>query len=134
MKVVLDTNVIVSGLLFGGKPLQIIETVVEGKIEAYTSEGLLKELLEILGEKFGLPKERLRETEESIRENFNVVKLGKVVKVARDSDDNVVLEVALESRADYLISGDNDLLVLKSFSSIPILTPGEFLRRVEINS
>lgn len=131
MKVVLDTNVIVSGLLFGGKPLQIIETVVEGKIEAYTSEGLLKELLEILGEKFGLPKERLREIEESIRENFKIISPGTVIKVARDPDDNVVLQVALKSRADYLISGDNDLLVLKSFSSIPILTPGEFLRKLK---
>src|SRR3989344_4260075 len=110
MKVVIDTNIIVSGLLFGGKPLQILEAVVDGKIEVYTSEVLMDELLRILEMKFGLSRDRLTETEESLRENFKIVRPQTTVKIARDADDDAVLAVAREVDADFLVSGDNDLL------------------------
>ena len=130
MKVVIDTNIVVSGLLFGGKPLQILEAVIDGKIEAYTSEVLVEELLRILDEKFRLPKERLTETGELIRENFEILNSTTVIKVARDPDDDTVLAVAFEAGADYLISGDHDLLVLKRTGTIPIVDSEQFLRLV----
>ena len=52
------------------------------------------------------------------------------VKVARDADDDAVLAVALEVGADFLVSGDNDLLVLKHIASIPIVDPGQFLSQL----
>ncbi|MDO8650467.1 MAG: putative toxin-antitoxin system toxin component, PIN family [Candidatus Berkelbacteria bacterium] len=130
MKVVLDTNIIVSGLLFGGKPLQILEGVVDGKIEVYTSEVLMDECLRILEMKFGLSRDRLTETEESLRENFKIVRPQTTVKIARDTDDDAVLAVALEVGADFLVSGDNDLLVLKHIANIPIVDPGQFLSQL----
>lgn len=129
MKVVADTNVIFSGLIFSGPPRQVIQLAVEGKIHLYTSSELLKELEGVLELKFSTHKQAIEDTLTEIRNLFYLIEPAERVSVVKeDPDDDRVLECAIAAKADAIVSGDKDLLRLKYFREIPILTPAEFLR------
>src|SRR3989344_3210533 len=97
-KVVLDTNILISALVYGGKPEQVYNLVLEKQITAIITNILVAELLE------GLIKK------------FIVVRPKKIIKAARDEDDNRVLEAAAEGVCAYIVTGDKDLLELRSFN------------------
>lgn len=127
IKVVLDTNILVSAIAFGGKPEQILSLVLEEDLLAVTSPILLAELREVLSKKFPLKEKDFRLTVKSIEEIFRVIQPKKSVEVLTDDDDNRVLEVAVEGGCKYIVTGDQDLLRLNSFKSIKIVTADEFL-------
>ena len=130
-QVVIDTNVWISGLIFGGTPAKVIDRFVDGSIVVITSEELLSELRRKINQKFPLFAPQLPLLEASVREKAIVVALGsRQVAASRDEDDNKFIETALNGDADYLISGDKDLLVLGSFEHITILKPAEFLELI----
>jgi putative PIN family toxin of toxin-antitoxin system len=130
LNIVLDTNVVISALLFGGKPRQIIKLVQEGKLTAYISSILVAELIEILVKKFMFSSEKIMLLEELIKENFIIIYPAREIHVARDEDDNRVLEAALEGNCSFIITGDKDLLDLKNYKKIAIITPDIFLQEV----
>ena len=128
--VVLDTNVLVSGLLFGGPPGTLVDLWKSGRIRPVMSKKMIDELLLVLA----YPKFKL--TEEDIHyllyvEVLPYVKLAKVrsgpVLIASDPSDDMFLRSAVAADAKYIISGDRHLLQLKSYKRIPILSPTEFL-------
>ena len=136
MRVVLDTNVVASALLWGGTPERLIEAAGEGALELFTSEALLAELAGILGRaKFAARLKqksvsaaeivaRYREIAETIEaEPIEVAQL-------RDPDDSAVLACALAARAEALISSDDDLRALGTYQNIPVLTAAECLKRI----
>ncbi len=128
-QVVLDTNVWISGLVFGGNPEKIIRLFIDGQINVVTSEELLSELRRKIAELFPLFLPNLGLLEESIREDALVVKLGIVrITASRDATDNVFIETAVTGNAESIISGDKDLLVLGSYKHINILKPVDFLK------
>lgn len=130
-QVVIDTNVWISGLIFGGNPAKVINRFIDGSIVVITSEELLSELRRKITQKFPLFAPQLPLLEASIREKAIVVALGsRLVSASRDEDDNKFIETALNGKADYIISGDKDLLVLRSFEHITILKPAEFLELI----
>ena len=128
---VIDTNVWISGLVFGGNPEQIIRHFIDGTLLVATSEELLSELRRKVTQKFPLYAPYLAALEASIREKAIVVELGtRSVNVSRDPHGNLVIETALIGTADYIISGDKDLLVLKEHEGVKIVKPAEFVRLV----
>jgi uncharacterized protein len=131
--VVIDTNILIS-YLFGG-------TIITSLIDAVEDDAYLPALSPFLEQEFvdtmRKPKISRRvdiaDALDFIREwkNFaNFVIPRCRVTVCRDHKDNEVLACALEASAEYIISGDNDLLVLKVFHGIRIISPAEFVRKI----
>lgn len=134
MRVVLDSNVWVSGLLFRGLPRQILTLTELGQIQTYSSEPLLQELEEVLNYK--KLQKRIRRLGTSADELIVTVRqMVKVCPVAeverllelRDQDDLVVLATAVAAQAIVIVSGDQDLLVLGNYAGILIVNVSDFL-------
>lgn len=126
-KVVLDTNILVSALIYGGKPQQIYNLVFDKRIFAVTSSILLAELTEILVKKFNFNSDRIKQLEKIIQKSFQLVHPKKAIKLLIDEDDDRVLEAAFEGKCSYIVTGDKELLELKAFRNIKIITPDKFL-------
>ena len=127
IKVVLDTNILVSALVFGGKPEQVYRLVLEKNIVAYISLPIIAEVIEVLTKKFKFNQIKSRQLEKKIRKNFIVVTPSKIIDKVRDPDDNRVLEAAAEGNCDFIITGDKDLLALGKYKNIKILKAEDFL-------
>lgn len=127
-KVVLDTNVLISAIAFGGKPKEVVDLVLEEKIIALTSPILLAEFKEVYRKKFPLLAEDFELTVKSIEEIFEISQPKKTLDILNDEDDNRVLEAAVEGKCSFIITGDSDLLTLKKFRQIEILKPDDFLK------
>lgn len=124
-----DTNVYVSALAFGGKPLQILEMAAQGLIRLSISEAILQETIRVLGDKFQWEEAALREVDATIRSISEVVAPTQAVDVIKsDPPDNRVLECATEAKSDYIVSGDRDLLRLGRFEDIHIVRVDELLK------
>lgn len=128
-KVVIDTNTFISAIFWGGNPLKVINLWrLEEKYDLVVSPEILAEIISKLKYKFRLPKSLLREWKDLL-ESKAVLTIPQVkIKLCRDPKDNMLLEAATESRASYLITGDRDLLVLKTFKKAKILKPAQFLK------
>lgn len=132
MRVVLDTNVLISALMFGGNPRAILEKAIRGELRLCLCEKIFSELTNVLQRpKFGIPLGVVNQIlSELAAIGELVVPSKKILEIDVDPADNRVLECALEARADYIISGDNHLLELGEYSSISIVSPHEFLVRL----
>lgn len=132
IKAILDTNVIISAVIFGGKPRMVLNLAVEGKISLFFSEPMLEEIREILGgRKFRFTASQLLAVERELEAISDTVYPDKDIKVVKDDpDDDVFIECALAADADYIVSGDKHLLDLKSYGSIKIVNAAEFIEMV----
>lgn len=128
VKVVLDTNILISAISFGGKPKEVLDLVLEEKITASTSPILMAEFREVYRKKFPLLEEDFELTIKNIEDIFETTQPKETLDILKDEDDNRVLEAAVEGQCQYIITGDKDLLDLKSFQGIKILTPDQFLK------
>ncbi len=133
IRVVLDANVVISGLRFGGTPRRVMALGEGGDVAAYTSPFILGEVERILqGDKFGWGQQRVEAAVGRFRQWVNIIHPTVVVEgVCRDADDDRILECCLECNADYLVTGDRDLLVLGEFRGTGIVDAGAFLRIYE---
>lgn len=135
MRVVLDTNVLISGLhSAGGKPAEIFRLALKGDVQLFSSSALLKELQEVLREKFDWPRTAVERTISVLSGIASVVEPTEQLSVIHADDaDNRVLECAVTARADFLVTGDKrHLLPLKEFRGIKIVSPGDFLQHLKI--
>ena len=136
MRLVLDTNVLVSAFLWGGIPGRLIELAGEKEIDLYTSRALLAELSEVLRRrKFIKPIQTTGFTAAEIVKHYQRLAHRITVRqlthrISRDADDDQVLACALAAKADFIVSGDKDLLTLKVFQEIPIMTAAEAVRAI----
>ncbi len=131
MKVVLDTNVFISGIVFGGYSREILEAIIEGKIILFISENIINEVKDVLQRKkfnFSLSITRQIINEIDAISEFIIPRKSHHV-VMRDPDDNIIIDCAVEAKADYIITGDEDILVLKNFKDIKIVNPRDFVER-----
>jgi putative PIN family toxin of toxin-antitoxin system len=130
MIVVIDTNVWVSALHFAlkrGIPRLVIERAVREDTIAICRP-VEDELLRILTEKFGWKAENVATAIEAVLPFPLRIKVTGSIQVCRDPNDDMVLECAVLSGAQVIVSGDKDLLVLGSYEGIRIVTPAEFLQ------
>jgi uncharacterized protein len=128
MRIVVDTNVIVSALVFGGLPRRVFEMVEAGRCEFYYSGEIESETRRVLHDKFGWDESRLdRYLPVLWKLGERVTPQHRVNAVKDDPDDNRILECAVAAGADMIVSGDAHLLKLNAYEGIAILTPREFL-------
>lgn len=129
-KVVLDSNVFISAVVFGGKPREILSLGIEGRIRLATSVEILDEIWTVLrGKKFQYPARVIYSIEKEIVAISEIVDPHEEIQaIPKDPGDNKVLECSVESGSDYIITGDNHLLELSHFRNIQIVSPDDFLR------
>jgi putative PIN family toxin of toxin-antitoxin system len=131
-RVVADTNVLVSAIQFGGKPKQLLDLAVDGHVDLATSEAILEETLRVLKEKFHRAPKELKESEKQLRVIGRiVVPTESIDAVAADPSDNRILECAVASDAEVVVSGDKHLLALANFRGILIRRLNDFLEDVK---
>lgn len=126
-RVVLDTNVLISAYRFGGKPKEILRLAEDGAILPLTSGPMRKELKKVLSLKFSTPQWLIAEVCGRLWEVSEWVDPEIRVDLCRDEDDNRVLECALEGKANFILTGDRDLLDLPPIEGLAILAPDAFL-------
>ena len=133
VKVVVDTNVLISALLFGGKPEELISFWLRGKINPLASKEIMDEYLRVLT----YPKFKLSEEEinyllySEILPYFDVIDVPPRSRIINtDPEVDKFISCASAGRARYIISGDQHLLSIRSFQKIKILTPADFLAKV----
>lgn len=131
LTVVLDTNVLVSAAGFGGPPLDAVFRAFDRDVQLLASEETLEELARVMDyEHLPFTDAEKAQYLTILRHGAEIVDPDHDLDVVRDADDNKFLEVALEGEADYVVSGDSDLLDLGSHGDIQILSPAEFLQQV----
>lgn len=128
-KVTVDTNVWLSALYFSGKPAKIVNLIEDNQVVSITSSFILNELKEKMIVKFQTPSFAANATISYIKSISEVVSLKDMDFGLRDVDDNSVLETAVMGKCDFLITGDKDLLTLKEYQQIQIVTPAQFLNK-----
>jgi putative PIN family toxin of toxin-antitoxin system len=128
MRIVVDTNVIVSALVFGGLPRRVFDLVEGGRCQFYHSVEIQSETRRVLRDKFGWGEDRLDRYLPALwNMGEQVTRRQRVDAVKDDPDDNRILECALAAGADVIVSGDGHLLRLASYEGVTILTPRELL-------
>lgn len=129
MKVVIDTNIFVSSF-FGGKPREIIELWKNRHIILCLSNEIIEEYIEVL-QRIGLQNEKeLNELLALFAKSYNCIftsKTPSIKIIETDPDDNKFIECAVALNAQYIITGDNDILEIKNYMGIKVVTPHQFL-------
>lgn len=128
MKIVVETNVLISFLI--GKSLSgFLDKVLQQKVKVFSSSKQMIEIASVLRrEKFQkyFIEQDIKEFLALLFQTFHYVKPTRKIKACRDAKDNYILEIADEGDVDYIITGDDDLLVLNPFKEIKIITPRKF--------
>jgi len=130
LKVLFDTNVLISAFLTEGLCSKILLRARNGQFELYTCSFILKEFKENLKNKFSATEAEIKEAVTLIEEislTVNPDERNIVVKgICRDIDDDFILACALSAEADYIVTGDPDLLLMKNYKGINIVNPRDF--------
>lgn len=133
MKIVVDTNVFVSALLWGGIPACLFRLARISEIRICASEAILAELEKTLNKPKILVKcqslgFRVSDLMNATRELVEVYSVSAInIPSLRDIDDNIIIATAIASQADIIITGDRDLLVFQEYQNLSILTVRDFL-------
>ncbi|MBF0506504.1 MAG: putative toxin-antitoxin system toxin component, PIN family [Nitrospirae bacterium] len=129
MRVVIDTNIFVSSF-FGGKPRKIIDLWKDGKITLCLSNAVFDEYIDVL-RRIGLRDEdELEELLSLFSRGFNILfttKTPKIKIIKNDPDDDKFIECAVALEAHTVITGDREVLTIKEYMGIRMLTPQQFL-------
>ena len=134
IRVVLDTNIIISSVFWKGNPHEVVRRGILRVYQSVTSAEILDEAVNKLRTKFKFPEESIQELVAILLAHSHVVEPTSKFDVVRDKSDNKVIECAFDGKADYIVTGDPDLLDLKEFKSTRIITAKEFLEKVRYSS
>ena len=130
LRVVFDTNVLLSAFIFGGNPERLFDLARFGELRLVVSPDILLEFAFVLREKFAWAEENITETIWAIGRASELVRPGETLKVVSDDADNRVLECAMAGKADFIVTGDHHLLDLRSFEGIRIVKPKDFFKHL----
>lgn len=128
MKIVLDTNILISGIFWRGVPNRILQYWESEYYEIAVSPEILNEYVRVIAEIGKNKSELVKKWIDYISIKSYVVEIVTPLKLSRDPDDNKFLECAVSADADYVVSGDDDLLILKKVEGIPIIKASSFIR------
>ena len=131
MRVVIDTNVFISGIFFGGNPRKVLETILNGKTIEVASVQIIEEYREVVRRMIEKKGGKLNSTPLSLLYAKLELIDGKTkVNVCRDPDDDKFLACAVDGAAYYVVSGDSDLLSIGEYRGVKIVTANEFLQQI----
>jgi putative PIN family toxin of toxin-antitoxin system len=128
MKLVLDTNIFISAFYWDGNSQQVINRIIEGVDELYITNEIINEIADVMGRpKFKTKPEIIERYIRTIEKIGKKVFITGMIKgICRDKDDDVIIECGLLSSADYLITGDSDLLVIHEYQQMKIIEVKRF--------
>lgn len=135
IRVVLDTNVLISALLFKGELSRIVGLWQKGKIIPVISKETFDELRTVLEySKFSLSRAEIKSLiEHDILPFFEVVNVSKHVKgTCRDPEDDKFISCAISASVDWIVTGDKDLSDLKKYHSIRIIHASDFIKMFDL--
>lgn len=128
MRVVFDTNIFVSALVFpGGRAEAAIHRILDGRDELPLSPAILDEVLRVLAEKFAREREELSRVAVLLGDMAEVVRPKGEIHVLADEPDNRILECAVAGHADRIVTGDKALLALRSFQGVMVVPLSVYL-------
>lgn len=128
MLIVIDSNVWISAIVFGGTPRRLIEKIVRDGDSIVVSEEIFTEVRRVLSVKFNDFKADFENLKAILQLYIIKVDLGQIrISVCRDEDDNRVIETAIIGQAEVIVTGDKDSLVLLEYDEITIQKPTDFL-------
>jgi len=133
IRAVVDTNITVSGLLFGGIPLRVIHSAISHEFIWVTSPALIQEAQRVLrSDKFGVTAEEIQKLTRPLWEAAEIIDpIHPLDVIKRNTPDNRVLECASEGQCSLIVTGDRrDLLSLGRYRDIEIINAREFLNRI----
>ena len=131
-RVTLDSNIYLSALVFGGKPIRLLEMALDGEIDVAIADPIVEEVRGNLQKTFGWSVARVAEATDTIAAfTRHVIPTEIIDAVPSDPDDNRVLECAIAAGSEVIVSGDLDLLRLGSYGGIRILRVAELLSTLE---
>lgn len=134
MRVLLDTNVLVSAILFGGLPRQLLEAALAGELNLVTSQPLLAELETVLTRKFEFPTSMTASIRAELEALSEIVEPSQIKRVTRTVADDLVLATAVSGAAEVIVTGDKGQLRIGSYEAIPIQSPRDFADTLEQRS
>src|SRR3989344_7409757 len=130
IRVLPDTNIIISSLFWRGNPYEVVRRGILGEYQLVISAEILGEVADKLRNKFQFPEEKIQELIDILMIYCHIVDVTSKFDVVRDKKDNKIVECAFDGKVDYIVTGDPDLLVLKEFRGIKIVKAKEFLEMI----
>ncbi|MBI2233021.1 MAG: putative toxin-antitoxin system toxin component, PIN family [Candidatus Aenigmarchaeota archaeon] len=131
-RVVADTNIIISAIFWNGKPYRVISKGMQGEYQLVTSPEIIDEVLTKLRNKFQFPEDKIEEQANILMSLFHMIIPTTKIDVVRDKSDNKIIECAIDGKADFIVTGDPDLLNLKEYNGIRIVTANELLHDYKV--
>lgn len=133
MKIVVDTNVMISGIFFGGNPQKVLRAIVSNEIVACATTEIIDEYEEIVERMIQKKQGHLNANILTpVLQKLELIEAKSIVDICRDPDDNKFLGCAKDAKALYIVSGDADLLDLENYEDIDIITAKEFCERYHL--
>jgi putative PIN family toxin of toxin-antitoxin system len=132
MKIVIDSNIFVSSFFWGGNPQKVFDRVINGLDELFITDEIIEKIASVMGNrKFNANSSEIEDYVEII-EKYSKKTVSKNVpeSISRDKDDDKILQCGFNGNVDFIITGDKDLLVLKEYKAIKIMTPKDYLEIV----
>ena len=128
MRIVIDNSVLISAIFWRGNEYRVFRGVLEGRYIGLISVDIIAELKNKLNNKFKF--DRTDDLIRIIKKNFDIVDIKTSLDIVRDKNDNMIVECAVDGYADYIITSDRDLLVLKKYRKIKIINSKNFLSQI----
>ena len=127
MTVVVDTNVLISGIFFGGAPWRVVNAVSKGEVQAAATPEIVGEYIEVVDEMIARGQGHLRKDGlDTFLTSLEFVMPKTNVAVCRDPDDDKFIGCAIDADALYIVSGDKDLLSMESYRGVQMISAAEF--------
>ena len=133
LRVVVDTNVYISAIFWGGKPRHVIDLGRDGKIQIFTSEDIEQEILDKLMTKFGLNSDDAGRVMADFSTFTKPIRVSRRIRAVKDDPDDdkfieCAVECAVECNAEFIVSGDKHLLNMRKYEGIDIMNAATFLK------
>lgn len=130
MRVVVDTNVVISGVFFGGAPRKVVEAVVDSRVKASATSEIVEEYARVVDEMIARKHGKLRRDALSVlMSRIDLIEPVTRVEVCRDPDDDKFIGCAIDAKAYYIVSGDKDLLDIGEYEGVEMITAADFCAR-----
>ena len=133
MRIVIDTNVLLSAVFFGGTPQRVVDAVMRDAVSAYATQAIIEEYREAVSEMIARKQGRLRRNLlQPFLGRLCIVDAFTQVHICRDPDDDKFIACAVDAAASCIVSGDKDLLSIGEHSGVKIVTAAEYCKCTKI--